>query len=331
MTTLADFSYAARHGRMIACDSDGCVFDVMDLKHQECFCPAFIKHFGLQRCARQAREAWEFVNLHGRARGSNRFKAVGLALDLLLARPEVRALGMEFMDFGALRAFLAGADALGEPALARACEETGDAALRAMLAWTREVNVAVAAMCRGLGPFPGAGEGLRRAATDADVVVVSQAPRETLLGEWTHAGLTAHTVFVAGQEYGGKAAQIRRAMEGRYPAERILVLGDAPGDQEAARATGAWFFPIMPGDEIESWRRFAEEALPRFLRGEFDAPYQAELDAGFDAALPATPGWLRERRAAIPRSYSGSAKGIVLSNPHSGTAVDRREAHGNRG
>lgn len=69
--------------------------------------------------------------------------------------------------------------------------------------------------------------------------MVSQAPRETWLAEWTHAGLIAHPMFVAGQEYGSKAVQIRQAMEERYAADKILVLGDAPGDQEAARAMGA--------------------------------------------------------------------------------------------
>ncbi|MFA6289524.1 MAG: hypothetical protein WC661_19255 [Opitutaceae bacterium] len=292
MSSLHRITYTARHDRMIACDSDGCVFDVMDLKHKECFCPAFIKHFGLQRCARQAREVWEFVNLYSRTRGCNRFVGVGLSLKLLATHPGVVALGMEFMDFTALHAFLRSTTALGEPALVRACEETNDAALHAMLVWTREVNVAVAAMCKGLGPFAGADEGLRLAMRAADVVVVSQAPHETLISEWTHAGLTAHTVFVAGQEFGGKAAQIHEASEGRYAADKILVLGDAPGDKEAAQTSGAWFFPIMPGGEVASWRRFIEEAYPRFQCGEFDATYQAELGAAFDAALPANPPWM---------------------------------------
>jgi hypothetical protein len=135
-------SFPKRHAHMVACDSDGCVFDVMDLKQRECFCPAFIKHFHLQRCARQAREVWEFVNLRSRTRGCNRFKAVALAFEFLAAHPDVRALDTRLMDTGALRRFVASTDTLGEPALARAVEETGDPALRAMLGWTREVNAA---------------------------------------------------------------------------------------------------------------------------------------------------------------------------------------------
>ncbi|WP_157836922.1 HAD family hydrolase [Geminisphaera colitermitum] len=197
------------------------------------------------------------------------------------------------MEFGKLQDFLATTDALGEPALARAVEESGDPALQAMLAWTREVNVAVAAMCHGLGPFVGVAEGLRLASQNADVVVVSQAPRETLVSEWGHAGLSGETAFIAGQEFGGKASQIRQAMEGRYAADQVLVLGDAPGDQEAAEEVGAKFFPITPGNEMASWRRFVEEGFVRFMRGEFDDAYQAGLNAGFNAALPSTPPWSR--------------------------------------
>ncbi len=34
----------------IGFDSDGCVFDTMELKHKECFCPTVIKHLGCQIC-----------------------------------------------------------------------------------------------------------------------------------------------------------------------------------------------------------------------------------------------------------------------------------------
>ena len=32
----------------VGIDSDGCVFDSMEIKHKECFCPAFVHHYGLQ-------------------------------------------------------------------------------------------------------------------------------------------------------------------------------------------------------------------------------------------------------------------------------------------
>jgi hypothetical protein len=59
-------------GFFIGIDSDGCVFDTMEIKHKECFAPMFIKHFGLQAASKYAREVWEFVNLYSKSRGVSR-------------------------------------------------------------------------------------------------------------------------------------------------------------------------------------------------------------------------------------------------------------------
>jgi hypothetical protein len=75
----------------IGIDSDGCVFDSMEIKHKECFAPMFIKHFGLQAVSKYAREVWEFVNLYSKTRGANRFPALSRSLGLLSARPQVIA------------------------------------------------------------------------------------------------------------------------------------------------------------------------------------------------------------------------------------------------
>ena len=40
----------------IAFDSDGCIFDTMEIKHKECFCPNFVYHYGLQPVSKYAQE-----------------------------------------------------------------------------------------------------------------------------------------------------------------------------------------------------------------------------------------------------------------------------------
>ena len=75
----------------IGIDSDGCVFDTMEIKHKECFTPMFIKHFRLQAVSKYAREVWDFVNLYSKTRGANRFPALIRALNLLRERKEVIA------------------------------------------------------------------------------------------------------------------------------------------------------------------------------------------------------------------------------------------------
>ena len=63
-----------KHDFLICVDSDGCVFDNMELKHKECFCPATVNRWNLQSVSRYAREAAEFVNLYSTTRGANRFR-----------------------------------------------------------------------------------------------------------------------------------------------------------------------------------------------------------------------------------------------------------------
>src|SRR5438034_8775795 len=75
----------------VGIDSDGCIFDSMEIKHKECFTPMFIKHFKLQAVSKYAREVWEFVNLYSKTRGANRFPALSRALNLLRDRPQILA------------------------------------------------------------------------------------------------------------------------------------------------------------------------------------------------------------------------------------------------
>src|SRR2546421_2020711 len=84
-----------QHRFLVGIDSDGCAFDTMELKHKECFIPAFVHHYHLQGVSKYAREAAEFVNLYSKSRGCNRFHALIEQLAWLGRRPEVRSRGAE--------------------------------------------------------------------------------------------------------------------------------------------------------------------------------------------------------------------------------------------
>ena len=79
------FTITPQHDFLVGIDSDGCVFDSMELKHKECFIPAFINHYDLQGVSKYAREAAEFVNLYSKSRGANRFPGAGRAARLAAA------------------------------------------------------------------------------------------------------------------------------------------------------------------------------------------------------------------------------------------------------
>ena len=278
-------------GFFIGIDSDGCAFDTMEIKQKECFCPNFVMHFGLQAVSKYAREAWEFVNLYSKDRGCNRFVAIIHTMDLLRERPEVKARGVSVPMMNGLREWMKRETKLGNPALKAELERTGDPDLRRAYEYSVEANATVERIVKGVPPFPHVRESLARMEDAADVIVVSQTPGEALAREWKEHGIDGRVRAIAGQEMGTKAQHITYAAEGKYPAHRILMIGDAPGDYQAAKANKACFFPIVPGHEEKSWERFHAEGLERFLAETYTGDYERKLTEEFDASLPEKPHW----------------------------------------
>ncbi len=275
----------------VGIDSDGCVFDTMEIKHKECFCPQFINHLGLQAVSRYAREAWEVANLYSDTRGANRFKALIRALDLLADREEVKARRVEIPRMQSLRDWIRHETKLGEPALAAALAARPDPELARILEWSREVNAVVEKIVHHVPPFPMVRESLLKLGEQADLMVVSQTPAKALEREWKEHNLDPLVRFIAGQELGTKAEHLAFATKKRYSSEKVLLIGDAPGDFSAARENGVLFYPIVPGKEDSSWRRFHDEAMARFFAGAYAGAYEAALIEEFDKQLPETPPW----------------------------------------
>ncbi len=281
-----------RHEFFIGIDSDGCAFDTMEVKHKECFIPEIIKVWGLQPVSKYAREAAEFVNLYSKWRGINRWPALTMVFDLLAERPEVQAREVEIPPAPRLREFINDDNyPKSNDGLAAYMGAHPDPELDRAMAWTTGVNDAVADMVHGVPPFPWVRESLAALADTADLIVVSATPVEALTREWHEHDIARYVRVIAGQEMGKKALHLELAAAGKYPADRILMIGDAPGDMKAARANGALFFPINPGHEEASWRRFHDEAMQRFFDGTYRGDYESALIAEFEKLLPETPPW----------------------------------------
>lgn len=274
----------------VGIDSDGCVFDSMEIKHKECFAPMFVKHFGLQAASKYARECWEFVNLYSRSRGINRFPALSNALNLLRSRPEVIARQVNVPETDALDEWISRETKLGNATL-EAEVVGGNQNLQAVLGWSCAVNRAIEEIVRGVPPFPLVREALAKLADVADVIVISQTPLDALEREWSEHALSGYVRLIAGQEMGSKTQHLKVTAAEKYPAHRILIIGDAPGDFKAAKSNGALFYPIPPGEEERAWRRLFEEALPVFFDEKYAGSYEDALIAEFDDCLPSDPSW----------------------------------------
>ncbi|HYG77742.1 MAG TPA: HAD hydrolase-like protein [Planctomycetota bacterium] len=288
---LSTFKPTAGKRFFIGFDSDGCVFDSMEVKHKECFTPVTIWKWDLQAVSRYARECHEFVNLYSKWRGINRFPALVRTLEMLSERSQARARGYKLPNLEPLRQWMASEKALGNATLKKAVAASGDPVLKRTLEWSEMINTRVTEMVYGVPPFPGVRELLEKAKPDCDMLVCSQTPTEALQREWHEHSIDGYVQLICGQEMGSKEEHLCGTCRGRYEAANTLMVGDAFGDYKAAKAAGALFFPILPGNEEQSWQRLLTEAYPRFIAGKYAGDYQDGLIKEMDQILPEKAPW----------------------------------------
>jgi phosphoglycolate phosphatase-like HAD superfamily hydrolase len=285
--------FQPNHKHFVGFDSDGCVFDSMELKHKECFIPNIIKYYNLQPVSKYAREAAEFVNLYSCWRGINRFPGLIKVFELLSERKEVKRRGVTMMDWSPIQKFIDSAPSLGNPALKDFILKTNDTALKHLLEWSEAVNRDIKDMVKELPPFPLVKESLKMLQGQADTMVVSATPAEALNREWEEHGIDKFVSIIAGQEIGKKEDQLGLTAKGKYNTGRILMVGDALGDLEAARSAGAMFYPIIPGQEEKSWEIFHNGIIDQFLSGSYNAEMEKQHLIEFEKALPKIAPWER--------------------------------------
>lgn len=283
----------------IGIDSDGCVFDTMGIKHRECFCPWMIGCFELQPVAQAARECKEFADLFSRTRGANRHKTlVRILTELLPSHPMVKERNFKVPQFPHYVTWVNDPKSLlSNDGLKQAIDAATDPAAKEefelALRWSENVNRAVKDIVSGIPPFPYVRESLEKIQKSADVIVVSATPCEALTREWDEHDISKYVSVIAGQEMGTKKRHLEYAIKDHYEKDHVLMIGDAPGDMKAAKANNALFYPVNPGDEAKSWKRFHDEALDKFINGKYAGAYEQKVIAEFDAYLPELPPWQR--------------------------------------
>jgi phosphoglycolate phosphatase-like HAD superfamily hydrolase len=274
------------HEVLLAIDSDGCVFDSMTVK-QRVFRTGVIDFWGLEAAAADVHRVCEWVGLFSPWRGLNRFQ---LLLKFFQSLEEFLPTFGKTLPIESLQRFVTSGVTLSMPELENWIEKTGSTNLVTVLEWSREMSRRISEL-PPIPVFDGVFQGLEKLHAAADLIVVSQTTEDALVREWNHAGIAQFVDVIAGAELGSKTESLKTSMKGRYGPEQTLMVGDATGDLEAARAAGCLFFPILPGDEVASWVELCEEGLTRLKNGTFAGVYQKALIARFNAALSPVPPW----------------------------------------
>ena len=261
-------------GFLIGIDSDGTAFDSMNIKHLDAFIPAALEIWPMrEEVAARFTEIEKTVNLFSSLRGINRFPGLLEAFERLEKEfPEEKGLPVT----GDLRAYVEGVTRYSPATLKAWMEDHSSAGLDRVLAWSDRADELFTKACEGLTPYPGVREAMEKAWPSAAIAVVSSAARAGLEKDWAAGGLTPFVDYMMSQEDGSKTAQLRKAMSRCGGNVKALMLGDTDSDGVSAHEAGAMFYPILPGDEAASWKRFGEEILPLFLAGKYGPEEEAK-------------------------------------------------------
>jgi phosphoglycolate phosphatase-like HAD superfamily hydrolase len=267
----------------IGIDSDGTVFDSMNIKHLRAFIPAALSIWPLGERTERFKKIMTHINLYSEHRGINRFAGLLLAFKEL----EAETGAGESITPAPLQAFVENSDILSNAALKAWMAENPHPFLNAVYQWSLEADRLFAEHTRNLPPFLNVEPALRFMAQQADILVISSASGLGLDKDWSCSGLKQYTALIAGQEIGNKKTQIALVSSGKYSPQKALMIGDAPGDLEAARSADASFYPVIPGREEESWIRLLKEGLPEFFAGTYRGEFENQLQGDFLEILKA--------------------------------------------
>lgn len=254
---------------LICVDSDGCAMDTMDIKHIRCFGPCMVEEWGLSDWEDPILKRWNDINLYTMTRGINRFK--GLAMHL----KEINETYTKIEGIEVLEEWVEHSPELSNPALEHAIAGNDNICLKKALSWSKKVNESINALpFEEKKPFEGVLESLAYAHEYADVAIVSSANLQAVVEEWELYGLLDHVDIILAQNVGSKAFCIQELLKKGYDTDKVMMTGDAPGDFDAAKKNGVYYYPILVRHEHDSWAEFKSAAVNKLVEGTFGGEYQ---------------------------------------------------------
>lgn len=274
MNNIANFNSQKNH--LLCVDSDGCIIDGMTVKHLECFGPCLIEEWDFKDHNLEIIKYWNKINLYSMTRGINRFKGLFMALE------HANKEGYSNIDLTDMNKWIEKTKELSNNSLKKEIEETSSDILKKALKWSENVNERVENLPdEKKKAFQGVKECLELASQYADIAVVSSANSRAVEVEWENNQLLEYVDVVMTQECGSKTDCLNLMLSKGYNNNRVLMVGDAPGDMEAAKNSGVLFYPIMVGSEVESWMNFRETILDFFIGETYEKELMNECESQY--------------------------------------------------
>jgi phosphoglycolate phosphatase-like HAD superfamily hydrolase len=279
----------------VGIDSDGTVFNSMELKHKDCFVGCLIRAFSLASIAHEVHIVWNYVNIFSMTRGTNRFKALILTFDCLSKMESVKKSKINIPKLNSIRNWLTSNKPLTNEILKEIIlNSSGNEKtyLENTFIWSENVNETVKKTVFNLPPMIGALTAMIKIKKFADVAVISNTPIMTLNREWRENNIESNVLYIGGQETGTKTEMLNAVAKDKYKSENILIIGDSFGDLKAAKNINALFFPILPLKEEESWEIFNQKGFKFFLDGNYSGEFENNHIEKFNLTLNIKPHWL---------------------------------------
>ncbi|SEV99209.1 HAD family hydrolase [[Clostridium] fimetarium] len=261
---------------LLCVDSDGCIIDGMTIKHLECFGPCLIEEWDFKEHDFEVIKYWNKINLYSMTRGINRFKGLLMALEFSIKE------GYSKIDSTDIKNWIEKTKELSNNSLKLEIEATNSETLKKVLHWSENVNDRVENLPdEKKKAFLGVKDCLRVVSQYADIAVVSSANARAVEVEWSQNHLFDYVDVVMTQEFGSKADCLKIMLSKGYANNKVLMVGDAPGDIEAAKDCRVLYYPIIVDREVESWVNFKEDILDSFIHETYEKELMKECESQY--------------------------------------------------
>lgn len=167
---------------------------------------------------------------------------------------------------------------LSNPSLKKEIEHSESEDLLKALKWSEEVNRQIS-QTKGLDkPFLNTRDTIKKLKKYGKIIIVSSANKEAVREEWERHGILPLVDELCCQDKGKKEDIIQSVIENGCDLDKILMIGDSPGDLEAANKNKVFFYPILVNKEQESWESLKTDVLFKYLSGEYVDIEQKYID-----------------------------------------------------